>query len=204
VAPFDPPDSVLIARAQAGDTEAFGQLAERYRSACYGLAFQLLGNHADAEDATWQALVNAWLAIVRFRPGNFRSWLLTITTRASLDLLRASEPTVPLPGPDPDDPDADWPDLPDPNAPDPLAEYLRKELRGYLDAALFMLPMPQRVAVVLISAYGWSHARVAAETDTLVRTVDSNLDRGLARLRVILGPRRDELFGYIEEMSQHG
>ena len=44
------PDSSLIAAAAAGDRDAFAALLERHYDRIHGLAWQLTGSRADADD----------------------------------------------------------------------------------------------------------------------------------------------------------
>ena len=99
-----------MARAAAGDRTAFTQLMEHYQSACYGLAWRLLGDADQAADATQDAFVHAYDAIAKFRGGVFRSWMLRITANASYDILRRAQrrPTTTLP--DPEEGEAELPD----------------------------------------------------------------------------------------------
>ena len=42
----------IVVRAQAGDTEAFGQLFEHFQSRVFGIAMQRLRNTAEADELT--------------------------------------------------------------------------------------------------------------------------------------------------------
>lgn len=180
----------LVARATAGDRGAFARLMEHYQSACYGLAWRLLGDAELAADATQDAFVHAYDAIGRFRGGVFRSWLLRITANASYDILRRAQrrPTTALP--EPEDGQAE---LPDAAATNPVAEAVRSELYRHLDLALQRLPDDQRTAVVLCDVYGMDYNEVAAATDSALGTVKSRIHRGRLRLRELLADHR-ELF----------
>src|ERR687891_679999 len=106
-----PDEPAVVARAAAGDRTAFAQLMEHYQSACYGLAWRLLGDADQAADATQDAFVHAYDAIAKFRGGIFRSWMLRITANASYDILRRAQrrPTTVLP--DPEEGAAELPDI---------------------------------------------------------------------------------------------
>src|SRR6266508_1285059 len=158
-----PGEEAIIARAAAGDRGAFTQLIEHYQSACYGLAWRLLGDADQAADAAQDAFVHAYDAIAKFRGGLFRSWMLRITANASYDILRRSQrrPTTALP-----DPEEGEAELPDAAAPDPLAETARSELYAHLEVALRHLPEDQRTAVVLCDGYGMDYNEVASMTDS--------------------------------------
>jgi RNA polymerase sigma-70 factor (ECF subfamily) len=180
----------LVARAVRGDQWAFGRLAEHYQSACYGLAWRLLGDSDLAADATQEAFLHAYQAIARYRGGVFRSWLLRITANASYDLLRRSQrrPTTTLP--DTADGEAD---LPDAAADDPAASASRREMFRRLERALGSLPEDQRAAVILCDVYGMDYGEVAVATRSALGTVKSRLHRGRLRLRELLAADR-ELF----------
>jgi RNA polymerase sigma-70 factor, ECF subfamily len=185
-----PDEEAVVGRARRGDRVAFAQLMEHYQSACYGLAWRLLGNADLAADATQDAFVHAYDAISRFRGGIFRSWMLRITANASYDILRRSQrrPTTELP-----DPELGEAELPDASAPNPVAEAGRAELYRHLDAALRLLPPDQRTAVVLCDVYGMDYNEVAAATESALGTVKSRIHRGRLRLRELMAEHR-ELF----------
>jgi RNA polymerase sigma-70 factor, ECF subfamily len=185
-----PNEAELVQRAARGDQVAFTRLVEHYQSACYGLAWRLLGNPDQAADATQDAFVHAFNAIDRYRGGQFRSWLLRITANASYDILRRMQrrPTTGLP--DPDEGEAELPDL---RAPNPVASAERSELYRALDAAVQRLPEDQRIAVVLCDVYGMDYNEVAAATSSALGTVKSRIHRGRLRLRELLAEQR-ELF----------
>lgn len=185
-----PDEEAVVARACSGDRGAFTQLMEHYQSACYGLAWRLLGDPDLAADAAQDAFVHAYDAIAKYRGGLFRSWLLRITANASYDILRRAQrrPTTALP-----DAEEGEAELPDTHAPDPEAEAGRSELYRYLDAALRRLPHDQRAAVVLCDVYGMDYAEVATATDSALGTVKSRIHRGRLRLRELMAEHR-ELF----------
>jgi RNA polymerase sigma-70 factor (ECF subfamily) len=70
---------VLVERAQAGDRGAFEALLERWLEPSLRAAFVILGNEADARDATQEAFLQAWRDIPRLRdPDRFDAWLSRI------------------------------------------------------------------------------------------------------------------------------
>jgi RNA polymerase sigma-70 factor (ECF subfamily) len=185
-----PDEAAAIARAADGDRAAFAQLMEHYQSACYGLAWRLLGNADQAADATQDAFMHAYRAIGSFRGGVFRSWLLRITANASYDIMRRAQrrPTTVLP-----DPDEGAPELPDAHAVNPVAEATKSELYRHLEVALRLLPPDQRTAVVLCDVYGMDYNEVAEMTQSALGTVKSRIHRGRLRLRELMTEHR-ELF----------
>ena len=189
-APLDD-EAELVQRAMAGDRAAFSRLMEHYQSACYGLAWRLLGSPDQAADAVQDAFIHAYQAIDRYRGGIFRSWLLRITANASYDILRRAQrrPTQAMP-----DPEEGGVELPDPAAANPVTEASRSEMYRHLEAALRRLPEDQRTAIVLCDVYGMDYNEVALTTDSALGTVKSRIHRGRLRLRELLAEHR-ELFG---------
>jgi RNA polymerase sigma-70 factor (ECF subfamily) len=185
-----PDEEAIVARAAAGDRVAFTRLVEHYQSACYGLAWRLLGDSEMAADATQDAFVHAYNAIARYRGGLFRSWLLRITANASYDILRRAQrrPTSELP-----DPEEGGVELRDVSALSPVEEATRSELYRHLEVALRLLPHDQRTAVVLCDVYGMDYNEVAEMTQSALGTVKSRIHRGRLRLRELLAEHR-ELF----------
>lgn len=184
-------EEALIARARDGDGPAFTRLMEHYQSACYGMAWRLLGDSDQAADAVQDAMLHAYRAIAGHRGGQFRSWMLRITANASYDILRRQQrrPSVALP-----DPEEGEAELPDAGAVDPVAEAGRSAMYAALDRALQRLPEDQRTAVVLCDVYGMDYNEVAAATRSALGTVKSRIHRGRLRLRELLSSQR-ELFG---------
>jgi RNA polymerase sigma factor (sigma-70 family) len=185
-----PDEGATIALAIAGDRSAFARLMEHYQSACYGLAWRLLGDPDQAADATQDAFIHAYDAMRSYRGGVFRSWLMRITANASYDILRRAQrrPTTTLP--DAQEGEAELADI---GAVNPVEEAQKAELYRYLEQALRLLPEDQRIAVVMCDVYGMDYGEVASMTSSPMGTVKSRIHRGRLRLRELLAPQR-ELF----------
>ena len=79
-------DLVLVRRAQAGDTEAFGELVERNRRAVFRAALAAVGSATEADDVAQEAFVTAFQKLGGFRgESSFKTWLLAITWRKAID-----------------------------------------------------------------------------------------------------------------------
>jgi RNA polymerase sigma-70 factor (ECF subfamily) len=74
-------DAELLARAQAGDGEAFGTLTEPFRRELHVHCYRMLGSAQDAEDMLQETLVAAWRGIGQFEGrSSVRAWLYRIAT----------------------------------------------------------------------------------------------------------------------------
>ena len=59
-------DAEVLARAQAGDGDAFRQVTEPFRREIHVHCYRILGSVQDAEDALQETMVAAWRGIDRF------------------------------------------------------------------------------------------------------------------------------------------
>jgi len=86
IEPSVPTDLELVRLAQAGDTDAFGELVERNRRAVFRAALAAVGSAAEADDVAQEAFVTAYRKLASFRgESQFRTWLLSITWRKAID-----------------------------------------------------------------------------------------------------------------------
>lgn len=76
----------LVRRAQAGDREAFGELAAHFDSAVFAIALRRLRNRSEAREATQDILVQAMRKLPQLRePERFAGWLRRVAVRMSIN-----------------------------------------------------------------------------------------------------------------------
>ncbi len=81
----------LIARARAGDHNAFRDLVEVHSHELQVHCYRILGSLQDAEDALQETLVSAWRNLGDFgQRSSLRTWLYQIATNRCLSMLRAA------------------------------------------------------------------------------------------------------------------
>jgi RNA polymerase sigma-70 factor (TIGR02960 family) len=191
-----------LARARAGDDEAFRRLTEPYRRELQLHCYRILGSMQDAEDLVQETLLAAWRGLDAFEGrASVRAWLYRIATNRCLNALRArarrpQEVTSMPPSPEPTRrvepiwlepyPDVLLEDLPD-RSPGPAARYeARESIELAFIVALQGLPPRQRVALVLRDVLGFRNAEVAEMLDTGEASVKGALQRARAALRARL------------------
>lgn len=87
--PGDDPDVGLVSAAAGGDRAAFAELLERHYDRIHGLAWQLTGTRADADDIAQDVCCRLVEKIADFRgEAKFGTWLAGITFNACRDLRR--------------------------------------------------------------------------------------------------------------------
>lgn len=177
-------DTELAREAAAGDQEAYGVLVERHGEMARRVAFAVLKDDHDAEDAAQDGLIAAWRALDRYDPDRpFRPWLMQVVVNAARDLARRRRvrqtevvsPMASAPNPGPD------------------TDTERALLRQRLREALGALPERQRLVVTLFDAEGFSHGEIATLVDAPEGTVRSDLFHARRALRESLGSLRKEL-----------
>jgi RNA polymerase sigma-70 factor (TIGR02960 family) len=186
-----------LARARAGDEQAFAVLTDPYRRELQLHCYRILGQVQDAEDAVQETLLAAWRALDTFEERSpLRSWLYRIATNRCLNMLRdgARRPTpaigssgLPFTPPEPTRyaealwlepyPDVLLEGIAD-AGPGPDARYETREAvsLAFL-SALHRLPPRQRAVLVLRDVLGFSAAEVADMLDTTQTSVNSALIR---------------------------
>ena len=193
--------SDLIARARAGDGEAFGELTEPHRRELQVHCYRMLGSLQDAEDALQDTLLAAWQGFAGFQGrASLRTWLYRIATTRCLNARRSASRR----------PAKEW-DVPNVEPPEPtrlgevvwLEPYPDTLLDGALDAplgpearyeqteaislafvtALQVLPPRQLAVLILRDVLGFHASEVAGMLDSTVESVNSALKRARASLQ---------------------
>lgn len=168
------PTPAELARAVAGDADAFKLIVERYQGMIYSVAYNVLGNHTDAEDAAQEAFLRCYRKLPQYRAeATFSTWLFRLALSSTIDYQRREKRR------------------PDPvEAPDLLAETAPELGEGVtaatLTAALRDLPEDYRVPTVLRDIYGLPYQEIADRTGRPLGTVKVMVHRGRASLRLRL------------------
>jgi RNA polymerase sigma-70 factor (ECF subfamily) len=82
-------DGELVARARAGDQDAFRLLFDRYHRRAYSLAFGVVRNADDALDVAQEAFIKAHRHLDKFKgTSSFYTWFYRIVMNLSIDHLR--------------------------------------------------------------------------------------------------------------------
>ena len=168
--------SDVLARAKAGDRQAFTEVVRHYDHRLRALAYRLLGDRAAMDDALQEAYVKAFRALPGFREdAGLGTWLYRITYRACIDLQRRENRQQ-------GDPAWAPPTATGPSA-DPAATATS---RTDVQRALATLPVDQRAAVLLVDAEGLDYDTAAAVLGVAPGTIASRLSRARSALRAAL------------------
>ena len=85
-------DELLVERAVAGDTEAFGEIVRRWERRIYALAYGILGREDEARDAAQETFVAAFRNLPDFRgEAKVSSWLHRIAVNQCVTRQRRAK-----------------------------------------------------------------------------------------------------------------
>lgn len=180
-------DDALMAAYAGGDAAAATPLVRRHAPRVLAVAIRMLGDAAEAEDVTQEALMRLWRIAPDWQPGRAQvsTWLYRVTANLCTDRLRRRARLAPLV------------DAGEPVAPGAtVLERMQEDQRAAaLEAALARLPERQRLAVILRHVEGLANPEIAAAMEISVEAVESLTARGRAALGRMLSARKEAL-GY--------
>ncbi len=82
-------DSVLVERAQEGDTKAFDELVRRYTPRLYALVYNMTSNREDTADLLQDIFAKAYRSLRRFMgKSSFYTWIYAIGVNMTLNFLK--------------------------------------------------------------------------------------------------------------------
>jgi RNA polymerase sigma-70 factor (ECF subfamily) len=192
--------SLLVARAKAGDRDAFDQLVRRYRKRIFALALHLCGSESEADDISQDAFLRAFHTLHQFEGrSEFFTWVYRLTVNRALDARRArarrSESSI-----DEADPRIERAVAVDAGG-DPRRIAELRQTYACLLRALDALPAEMRTTVVLVQLQGLSNAEAAVVQGCSRGTIAWRLHTARARLDEAMA--RQGLETRVKALSTH-
>ena len=183
-----PSDDALLVLFANGEARAAQELTARLGPRALGVAMRVLGNRAEAEDVTQEAMMRLWNMAPDWQPGlaQVSTWMYRVVMNLCIDLKRRQRGGH-----------VDLDAVPEPEDPTRSAEEQLQEQARWdaLQQALMGLPERQRQAVVLRHIEELSNPEIAGIMDISVEAVESLTARGKRALAAGLAGQREEL-GY--------
>ncbi|HTX91095.1 MAG TPA: sigma-70 family RNA polymerase sigma factor [Anaerolineales bacterium] len=159
----------LAQLAVSGDRQAFGELVQIHQAGVYNVAYRMLGERRDAEDAAQEAFIRAFRSIRSLDPDRSAGpWLKKIAVNICLNRLERRE-TSPL--------DEEGPPETDRQNPGPESQAIQRETGRQVREALLSLPPRYRAAIELRHFQELSYDEIAAALDRPLSDVKSDLFR---------------------------
>ena len=166
----------LAQRAAQGDREAFGGLVNCHQAGVYNVAYRMLGECRDAEDAAQETILRAYRAIQTLDPQRPPGpWLKKISVNVCLNRLErrgtlALEDEASIPSSDPG----------------PESQTIVREQNRQIRAAMLSLPPRYRAAIELRHFQELSYTEMAETLNRPLSDVKSDLFRARKLLAEIL------------------
>ncbi|UCC62086.1 MAG: sigma-70 family RNA polymerase sigma factor [Anaerolineae bacterium] len=171
-------DRPLVVRAQQGNQAAFAELVTRHQRYVYNLAYRLLQDADEAEDAAQEAFLRAWRGLRGFRgQAKFTTWLYRIVTNLCYNRLASLRRQ--LMEVDTDEVEA----LASPTEQSPPARLEAAERRAFLHGQIAALPAKYRLVITLFYLQEFSYQEIAQLLDLPLGTVKTHLFRARERLK---------------------
>ena len=169
----------VLDRLRAGDADAFEDFVTTYQHRVFAVAYRMLGNRAEAEEAAQEVFLRVHRAIADFRgEARLSTWLYAITSRLCLTRLGSGERRHAHARED----DGALEGLASQEA-DAAAALERREQQAVLQRAIAELPDDRRIIVVLRDLEGLSYEEIAQALDLTLGTVRSRLHRARLELK---------------------
>lgn len=176
-----PNETEWIQQASRGDQVAFGRLVVAYQTPVYNLAYRMLGNSAEAEEAAQEAFLRAYTRFHSYDPQRpFRSWMLSIASHYCIDLLRKRRITWlsfedEIAAPDNSTQTVETRLVS--NSPNPEAVIAQQEQEAQIQQLLAVLSPTDRAAITLLYWYDYSYEEIAETLSITASAVKSRLHR---------------------------
>lgn len=165
-------EDIWVKGAMRGDQASFAYLVDQYKTPVFNLAFRMLGNPEDAEDAAQETFLRAYSQLRSYDPARkFSSWLLSITAHHCIDQLRRRRFSwVPIDVVD--SLEWLWSDTAQPEQ-----KAIDGEDRDEVRRLLHLLPAKYRLVLVLRYWYDMSYLEIAQITKMTEAAVKTRLHR---------------------------
>ena len=185
----DVDDWEWVARAQAGDEEAFAALVRRYETPLCHFCQRMTGSVEDGQELAQESFVRLYRSLKRLRPqAKFSTFLFGVARNLTLNFLRdharrgrGAMTTM------------DKVALAAPEAQQPAARARAEEIRAAIEAAMDRLSPEHREILLLRETQGLEYEALARVLGCRKGTVRSRLARAREQLRLHLMEMGEDL-----------
>lgn len=171
-------DQRLVIQVQAGNTQAFNLLVQKYQTRVMALISRFVSDQHEIEDIAQETFIKAYRALKNFRGDSaFYTWLYRIAVNTAKNYLISSGRRPPNTDIDLNDPEnTPWFSGVE-DAASPEANLMRDELEAKIFASLEKLPDDLKTALTLREFEGLSYEEIATIMQCPVGTVRSRIFR---------------------------
>ncbi|MEK4436914.1 MULTISPECIES: RNA polymerase sigma factor [Paenibacillus] len=168
----------LIEQIRQGDASKFRLLIDKYSQHVYHVAYSVLRNDQEAQDAAQEAFIQMYKSLPEYRSEGFKTWLTRIAFHKAIDAKRklgrrssedlgGEERIINLPG----------------SEEDILARLVREERKETLRERINQLPAQHRDIITAYYLSEKNYEQIAHDAQVAVKTVESRLYRARQWIR---------------------
>ena len=169
----------LVLKAQQGDRQSYGQLAERFEATVYAVALARLRNPTEAQELTQEVFLHGMRKLPQLRePAAFAGWLRQITVRMAINRLTRRGPLQKV--------ESEVLESAEAAGSNPLDGMIRSEQAGELYKALEQLKPVDRATLIAFYIRGRSLKQMSRELETPVGTIKRRLHVARNRLKEVM------------------
>ncbi len=178
-------EQILIDRFCSGDHAAFHELVGRYKKKIYFLAYDIIGDHHEAEDISQEVFIKMYRSLKTFRrDAKMSSWLFQITVNASIDSLRKKSSRLAKPIGESDQVNIQESlTASGAHAFDPLRSTESSQIQNHISQALKKISPRERTIFVMRHYNDMKLYEIAEILNITIGTVKSLLFRAIRKLR---------------------
>ncbi|KIL37998.1 RNA polymerase subunit sigma-24 [Gordoniibacillus kamchatkensis] len=174
----------LAKLARAGDRDAFEELVQLYKDKIYHLAYRMLGNRQEAEDAVQETFLRVYMNLERYdEQQKFSTWIFRIGTNLCIDRLRKKKPNYSLDAELPEGEGGDWYSMLPSEDATPEDRVIVSETQRQIHRAIETMPDKYKSVVILKYLQDMSLQEIGEVLDMPVTTVKTRVHRGREFLR---------------------
>ncbi|MHB9034861.1 MAG: RNA polymerase sigma factor, partial [Anaerolineae bacterium] len=151
------------------------------QNSVFNMAFRILGNREDAQDAAQEVFLRVWQGLPAFRwDSKFSTWLYRVVVNTCLNRKRQLRRQLQIV-----EDEAVWERLPEPS-PEPLRTALQSELEKQIWNAVGLLDDKYRLVITMFYQEELSYSEIAGLLMLPIGTVKAHLNRARVALAKLL------------------
>ena len=196
--------TLLIQKAQKGDTNAFGTLVASYEKFIFNVVCKMFSNSEDASDIAQEALIKAYKNIDKFDfNSSFSTWLYRITVNACIDEMRRRKGRESI-SIDAEDEESGLAVQIEDTSLGAEERVIQNETVSEVRAAIDKLSEEHKTVIILRDLQDMTYEQVAQTLDLSIGTVKSRLARARKSLKDIILKDREQKENVLRQRIKKG
>ena len=169
----------MIQLFKSGNKDVFTDLIKPYYMQAYKIAYRILNQHHDAEDATQNAIIKVYKCLDQFRgTSSFKSWLIKIVRNHAIDIYRSNQRTTKIKD--------NFKEIRNPSSTSISQPTNIKEMKSDLSVLITSISPTYEEVIKLRFVDSLSYEEISSELMCSVGTVKSRISRGRKQIKTLM------------------